>query len=158
VRLRLMPGPRMLLGSRLITSSGYRLFDLEGSEPYGFSPQPTSGDFASKGRKTMSKVTNLVPLGIIHSDAYDHCREPLVRLIEAEWRAGRLTLWGYRKGENWNKCEPVPYPASLELELCWVSGPSREDGSNPRFPGLEYCCDVSALHRNNLTLIFGLSC
>src|SRR5262249_12357242 len=39
-------------------------------------------------------------------------------------------------------------------ELYWVSGPGREDGSNPRFPGLAYYCDVGAFHRTNAKAYF----
>jgi hypothetical protein len=102
----------------------------------------------------MSQAINLIPLGIIHTDVYDYCRQPLMKLIEAEWRADRLILWGYYKGENWNKSKPIPYPDNTELELDWVTGPGREDGSNLRFPGLAYCCDVSASHRNNPNVYF----
>jgi len=92
----------------------------------------------------------LVPLGIIHSDAYDDCREPLMRRVEMELRVGRLTLWGYPRGKHRCGSKPIPpYPYTLELELDWVAGPGREDGGNPRFPGVEYHCDVGAHHRDN---------
>ena len=97
----------------------------------------------------MTEAISLIPLGIIHSDSYDYCRKPLMELIDAEWRAGRLTLWGYERGANWNKGKPIPYPDNLELELDWVAGPGRTEGANPRFPGLACYCDVGAFHRTN---------
>jgi hypothetical protein len=89
-----------------------------------------------------------IPLGIVHNDDY-YCREALMRRVQAEFREGRLELRGYHKDERWRESEPIPYPYCLELELDWVAGPSREDGDNPRFPGLKYHCDVSVSHRNN---------
>jgi hypothetical protein len=92
----------------------------------------------------------LVPLGIIHTDHYDDCREPLMRCVETEWRVGKLTLWGYPRGKHRCGSKPIPpYPCTLELELDWVAGPGRDDNGNPRFPELEYYCDVSAYHRDN---------
>jgi hypothetical protein len=90
-----------------------------------------------------------VPLGIIHTDAYDDYRESLMQRVEGEWRAGRLTLWGYHRGERWRGPKPIPYPYALELDLDWVAEPGREDAGNPRFPGLEYYCDVGAHHHDN---------
>ena len=68
--------------------------------------------------------------------------------VDAEWRDGRLLLWGYH-GDDRRQCKPIPYPYSLELLLDWVAGPSREDGGNPHFPELKYDYDVGAYHRHN---------
>jgi hypothetical protein len=97
----------------------------------------------------MAQAVDLIPLGVIHTETYDYCRERLMEIIRAEWQAGRLTLWGYCKGGNWSNSKPIPYPDTLELELAWFAGPDRTDGSNPRFPGLAYYCDVSAYHHSN---------
>jgi hypothetical protein len=102
----------------------------------------------------MTEAINLIPLGVIHTDAYDNCREPLMELIRAKWRAGRLTLWGYCRGKNWSNSKPIPYLDKLDLELDWVAGPGRTDGSNPRFPALAYYCDVSAFHHSNPNAYF----
>jgi hypothetical protein len=89
------------------------------------------------------QIIDPVPLGIIHTDAYDDCREPLMDLISAEWRVCRLTLWGYRN--NRPKSAPILDPHDLEID--WIAGPDRENG-NPAYPELDgYHCDVGAAPR-----------
>src|SRR5689334_8293922 len=92
----------------------------------------------------MIEPISLIPLGIIHSDAYDYCRKPLMELIEAEWQAGRPTLWGYDRGENWNASKPIPYPHTSNSSVIRLL----DRAERTAFPGLAYYGDVSAFHRN----------
>jgi hypothetical protein len=143
-----MPDPKLLW----FLSTERRNYHVEGqrfdSDDDGYIAVPENlGSIISRNPdlKYVGRAIGLVPLGTVHSETY---RDRLMQRVDAEWRDGRLLLWGYH-GDDRRQCKPIPYPYSLELLLDWVAGPGREDDANPRFPGLVYDCDVSAYHLHN---------
>ncbi len=77
----------------------------QGQQPAGqYAGADDSAGTVGRLRRDVSETPiGLVPLGIIHND--DNWRELLMHRVEAEWRVGKLTLWGYHRGEHWRGSE-----------------------------------------------------
>ena len=71
----------------------------------------------SEGREMSGTPIDLVPLEIIHADAYEDSRDLLMRRVEAELRGGTLALWGYHKGERGRGSKSIPLPLCYGTRL-----------------------------------------
>jgi hypothetical protein len=90
-----MPDPKLLWF--LSTDRGRGYFEGQSFDPDndGYIAVPENiGSIISRHPelKYVGRAIGLVPLGTVHSETY---RDLLMQRVDAEWRDGRLLLWGY---------------------------------------------------------------